>query len=120
MSEKDYWEEYDYIHSHRKELLTSEEPKSLLKSIVKDHKRDYKLKFSWEDPLLCWITKGLSCNNFSWIIEPVWYNGVMIYILLSVVLLFLIAFGIFLILPGLEMIFDEFDEFDEFDDEEWE
>ena len=34
----------------------------------------------------------------------------MLYILFSVVLLFLIAFGIFLIIPGLEMIFDEFDD----------
>lgn len=46
MSVKEYWEEYDYIHSHRKELLAREETKRLLKSIIKDHKRDYKLKFS--------------------------------------------------------------------------
>ncbi len=46
MSEKEYWEEYDYIHVHRKELLAREEAKRLWKSIVKDHKRNYKLRFS--------------------------------------------------------------------------
>ena len=46
MSVKEYWEEYDYIHSHRKELLAREEAKRLLKSIIKDPNRDYKLKFS--------------------------------------------------------------------------
>ena len=65
MSVKEYWEEYDYIHSHRKELLAREEAKRLLKSIVKDHKRDYKLKFSREDPVFLQVIEGLSCDNFS-------------------------------------------------------